>query len=124
MDRISELLRRHRIRIVWTQVLIARLIPVRAPMAFVFSCFGVVDDHSVVAVTICDVRFIFLFVDEDFGWASQILHVVAALALAGLADLHEKFSGLGELQDHGVVGITQRAAGLFFILFLTCAYGG
>src|SRR5262245_815666 len=70
MYRIAELLRGHCIRIVWAEILVAWLIPIRAPVAFVLSCLGVVDDHAVVAVAIGDVRFVFFFVDEDFSRSS------------------------------------------------------
>ena len=40
--------------------------------------------------------------------ALHVLDVVAALALAGLADLHEKFAVLREFQDHVVVEIAGR----------------
>ena len=77
-----------------------------------------------IAVAIRDVRLIFFFINEDLGGPAQVLHIVAAFALARLTDLHEKFSGLRELQDHRVVRVTQRTTGLLLILFLTCTCGG
>src|SRR5262249_16471858 len=120
---IAELLRGHCIRIVGAEILIAWLIPICTPVAFVLARIGIVDDHSVIAVAISDVRFIFFFVDEYFSRASQVLYIVAAFALAGLPDLYKDFPGLRKFQPHRVVGVARRAARLFFILLLTRANG-
>src|SRR5207248_1508403 len=50
-----------------------------------------------------DVNFIRILVDESLRGQSQVLHVVAAFALTGLTDLHQKAAILSEFQDHVVV---------------------
>ena len=84
---------------------IVGLVAVGAPVALVLAGLGIEDDDAVVAVAIGHVQFVGLRVDVHLGRALQVLDVVAALALAGLADLHQKLARLGELQDHVVVEI-------------------
>src|SRR5262249_10331673 len=48
-------------------------------------------------------------IDESFGREAEIIEVVAALALAGLADLPDEFSVLRELEDHVVVEALETA---------------
>ena len=52
-----------------------------------------------IAVAVGDVHFIGLLVDERLGRQPQVLDVVAALAMAGLADLHQEFAVLREFQN-------------------------
>src|SRR4051794_12295706 len=68
-----------------------------------------------IAVTVGDVQLVGLFVDERFRRQPEVRDVVAALAGARLADLHQELAVLRELQHHVVVeGL--RAAGLAFVL--------
>src|SRR4029079_2649579 len=60
-------------------------------------------------VAVGDVQLIGLGIDKYLGGQAQILGVVAALAGAGLADTHQEFALLGELQNHAVV-IQRRTA--------------
>ena len=103
VHRIAELLRRRRIRIVPAVIDVVRLVPVSAPVAFVLAGLRVEHDHAMVAVAVGDIQFIGLGIDKSLGGQPQILEVVAAFALARLADLHQEFSVLRELQDHIVV---------------------
>src|SRR5438045_9639456 len=111
MDWIAELFRRSSVWVVRAEVFVAGLISIRAPVTLVFAGLGVIHNHAVVPVAVRDVRFVFLFVDGNLGRASQILRVVAALALARLSDLKEESSGLRQLQDHRVVGQPKRNPG-------------
>ena len=83
-------------------------------MTFVFAGVGVIHNHAMVAVAIGHVDFVCIFVDEDLRRPPQVLDVVAPLARADLADLHEEFSVLGEFHDHAVVGISDHRSGLPF----------
>ena len=56
-----------------------------------------------IAVAVGDVQFVGLRIDKRLGRQPQIRDIVAAFALLRLADLHQEFSVLGELQDHVVV---------------------
>src|SRR6202035_2314783 len=103
MHGIAELLGGRRIRVVGAQIRVVRFVAVRAPVALVLAGVGVEDDDAMVAVAVGNVDFIGLLVDESFGGQAEILHVVAALAVVGLADLHQKFSVLRKFQDHVVV---------------------
>src|SRR5207248_3028206 len=82
---------------------VVRLLAVSAPVAFVLSGFRVIDDHAVIAVTVGDIQFICSLIDEQFRGALQVLRVIAALALARVADLHEEFAALRKFQDHVVM---------------------
>src|SRR5207302_4866510 len=124
MHGIAELLRRRTIRIVGTKVRIIRFVSVCAPMPFVLSSVGVEDDHAMIAIAIRDVDFIGLLVDKNLRRPAQILDVVAAFALAGLADLHEELSSLSEFEHHRVIGVADGRTGLFLILHLLSARPG
>ena len=77
-----------------------------------FAGLRIEHDHAMVAVAIGDVKFIGPC--RQTSWRGlEIFDVVAAFALAGLADLHQEFSVLRELQDHVVV--EWPAAGLRLI---------
>ena len=82
-------------------------------MPFVFSGIGVEDDDAVIAVAIGDIDFIGSLIDESLRRPPEIFDIVAAFALAGLADLHQEFSILSEFQNHVVV-VTQTAGLLSF----------
>src|SRR5256885_17017743 len=103
MHGIAKLLGWRGIRIVRSQVGIAGFVAVGAPMSFIFSAVCVVNNDSMISVAVGDVRFVFLLVDEDLGWTPQVLGIVTAFTLPRLADLHQKLSGLRELQDHRVI---------------------
>src|SRR5207302_3632051 len=106
-----ELLGWRRIGIVWAEIGVVGFFPVGAPVALVLPGLRVIDDYSVIAVTVGDIQFIGSFVDEQFRGALQVFGVIAALALARMADLHEEFAALCEFQDHVVVvAIGIRAA--------------
>ena len=72
-------------------------------MAFVLTGVGVEDDHAMVAVAVGDIEFVSLAIDEHLGGAFEIFDIVAALAQAGLADLHQKLPVLREFQDFVVL---------------------
>src|SRR5579883_1671265 len=118
MDGIPELLGRWRIGIVIAEIHIVGFVAVRAPMAFVLARVGIENDHAVIAVTVSDEDFVCFLVDEGFRRSAEIFSIVAAFALPGFADLHQEFSCLRELQDHGIIG-AHEAAGLTFFLHLS-----
>src|SRR5207302_882477 len=100
---IAELLRRRIVGIVAAHICVIGLVAVGAPVALVLAGVGIENNNSMVAVAVRDISFISLGVDEDLGWQAQIFDVIAALAALGLADLHQEFAVLRELQNH-VVG--------------------
>src|SRR5260370_29560362 len=106
MHRIAELLSRRIIRIVAAQRRVVGLMAIGAPVALVLAGVGIEHDHPVIAVAVRDDQFIGLLVDEQLGRTLDILGVVAALALAGLTDLHQEFPVLRKLQNHVVVVVT------------------
>jgi hypothetical protein len=57
------------------------------------------DDHAVVHVAVGDVELVGRFVDGHAGGAAEVLGVVAAAALALVADLQQKPTVARELQD-------------------------
>src|SRR5262249_32100740 len=99
MDRIAELLGRRSVGIIWSKIDVAWLGAVSAPVTFVLAGIRVVNDDSMVAVTVRDVRLVLFLIYENFCRPAEVLEVIAPFALAGLADLHEKLSGLREFQD-------------------------
>src|SRR5437879_4039996 len=103
MHGVAELLRGRVAGVVAAERRIVGLVTVRAPVPFVLAGFGIEDDHPMIAVAIGDVQLVGLWIDEHLGGALEVLGVVAALALAWLADLHQELAGLGELQNHVVV---------------------
>ena len=105
--------------IVGRKLRVVGLVAVRAPVPLVFAGIGVEDDHPAVAVAVGDIQFVGLRVDERLGGQPQILGIVAALALIGLADLHQELAGLRELQNHAVVDRPAAA-----ILLSSAASGG
>ena len=60
-------------------------------------------DDAVIAVAVGDVQLIGLGVDKHFGRSLEVFDIVAAFALAGVADLHQELPALRELEDHVVV---------------------
>ena len=100
---IAELLRGRSIRIVVAKVGVVGFVAVGAPVPLVLAGIGVEDDHAMVAVAVGDIHFVGLPCRRTSWPGPEVLDIVAALALAGLADLHQEFSVLGELQDHVVV---------------------
>ena len=115
VNRVAELLRGRRSRIVVAEIHVLRLMAVRAPMTFVCARLGIVDDHAVIAVAVGNIDFVRDAVDERLCRQPQVVRVVAPFALAGLANLHQGLSGLGELQHHAVVEVALDAAGLPFV---------
>ena len=82
VDRIAELLRRRRLRIVPPEIDIVGLVAVGAPVPLVLAGVGVEHDDAVVAVAVGDVQLVGLLVDEGLRRQPEVLDVVAALALA------------------------------------------
>ena len=99
MHGVAELLGRRRIRVVFSEVGVVGLVPVGAPVALVLAGIRVIHDHAMVAVTVGDVDLIGLLVDKRLGRQPQVLNVVAALAMGGLADLHQELAVLREFQN-------------------------
>src|SRR5437588_10879602 len=108
MHRITELLSQRIVGIVAAQRCVVGLMAIGAPVALVLAGVGIEHDHTVIAVAVCDDQFIGFLVDEQLGRTLDILGVVAALTLAGLADLHQEFAVLSKLQNHVVVVVTAR----------------
>src|SRR5579883_2853719 len=115
VDGIPKLLRGRIVGIVAPQIGIIGLMPVRAPVALVLAGFGIEHDHAMIPVPVGNISLVGLRVDENLGGQPQIRDVVAALALVRLADLHQEFSLLRELEDHVVVE-RFRAADLAFVV--------
>ena len=103
MHRIAELLRRAAHLDYRGPGSYRRACAVGAPVAFVRAGLGVEHDDALVAVAVGDIQLVGLRIDEDLSRQPEILGVVAAIARAGLADLHQEFSILRELHDHAVV---------------------
>src|SRR6266550_3260326 len=99
VHRVAELLVDRRVRIVKAHVRVVRLVPVGAPMPLVLPRVGVKHDDAFVAIPVGDVQFIRLRIDEHFRRPFQVFSIVAAFALERMADLHQEFSVLRELQD-------------------------
>ena len=118
MHRRAELLRGRRVGVVAADIGVVRLVAVRAPVPLELAGVGVDDGDALVTVAVRDVRLVRHLVDKDFRRPAEVLDVVAALALARLADLHQKLSGLCEFEDHRVGRVTNCSAGLLFILDL------
>src|SRR5258708_37742300 len=106
MHGIAELLSRRIVGIVAAQRRVVGLVAIGAPVALVLASVGVEPDRLVIAVAVRDDQFIGFLVDEQLSGTLDILGVVAALALAGLADLHQEFAVLSKLQNHVVVVVT------------------
>ena len=122
VDGIAELLRGRAAWIVGTEVCIAGLIAVSSPVALVFAGLGIEDDDAVIAVAIGDIELIGLRIDESLRGQPDIIDVVAAFAVTGLADLQQEFSVLRELEDLVVSEAIHLVAGLgLFILAIDCA---
>ena len=76
-----------------------RPLAVGAPVALVGAGLAVVDDDAPVAVAVGDEELARSGVDLDVGGAVQVRGVVAALRLAGAADLQDEAAVERELQD-------------------------
>jgi hypothetical protein len=74
----------------------------RAPVPFHLPGIGVEHGHAFIAIAVGDIGLVGFGVDPDLGDPAEILAVVAAGTAAGAADLHEKLSVFGELQNMGV----------------------
>src|SRR5580704_14487416 len=108
MHRIAELLRGRIFRIIGRNVVIVRLLPIRAPMPLVLPRLCVENDHSMIAVAVGYIQLVGLLIDEQLRRPLEIIDVVAALALARLPDLHQELSILRELQ-YLVIAEVRRA---------------
>ncbi len=100
VDRVAELRRGRRGRVVGTQRHVGRRIAVRAPHALEGAAVGVVDDHAVVAVAVGQVHLVGLVVDVDLRDLAEDVGARAVDRIARrMADLHQKAPALRELQD-------------------------
>src|SRR5262245_5584824 len=70
-----------------------------APVPFVCARVGVKDNHPTVKVTISHKKFVRLTVDEQTGRASEVLRIVTALILSGMADLKNELSLVRKLEN-------------------------
>src|ERR1700739_4561126 len=113
MDRVTELRCRWCIGIIGAQARVVGVMAVSFPTALGFSCVRIENDYSMIAVAIGNVKLICILVDKHLCGTFEVLKVVAPFALARMADLHQEFSVLRELQDHVV--IEWPTAGLRFI---------
>src|SRR5262245_33989309 len=111
MHRSAELLRRRRVGLIWTEVLVIRLVAVCAPVAFELSGVGVDDRDALVQVAVGEIRLVLFGVDEDLRDAAERHLIVAAadvrrltvfvqrtLAGIGVADLEQELAALRELE--------------------------
>src|SRR5215469_8294927 len=78
-------------------------------MTLIFPGPVIEYDHATITVSIGNVNFICFGVEPGFRGTLQVSDVIAALALAGFADLHQKLSLWRELQDHAVMERRTRA---------------
>ena len=92
VNRSAELLRWWLGRVVWRKFLVVGLVPIRAPVPLVFTCVRIEDDHPAVAISICHIEFVGFWVHQRFCREPQIFRIIAAFAVVGLADLHQKFT--------------------------------
>src|SRR5712692_5642268 len=102
MHRVAELLGGRRFRVVVPHGSVVRLVAVRTPVALHLSGIGVDHGDAFVEITVGDVGFVGLGIDPDLGHPPEVHEVVAAAVLSIVAELHQEFSVLGELQDLGV----------------------
>src|SRR5262245_35891887 len=111
MHRSAELLRRRRVGLIWTEVLVIRLVAVCAPVAFELSGVAVDDRDALVQVAVGEIRLVLFGVDEDLRDAAERHLIVAAahvsrlavfvqrpLARFGVADLEHELAALRELE--------------------------
>ncbi len=98
MHRVAELLGRRRVRVIFSEVGVVGLMSVGAPMALVLAGIRIEHNHTMIAVAVGDVHLIRLLVDKRLGRQPQIFDVVAALAMARFADLHQELAVLRKFQ--------------------------
>ena len=103
VHRISKLLGGRRIRIVASEIGIVRLVAVSAPIPFELAGIGVNHSHAFVQIAVRDVCLICFRVDKNLGNATEVLRVIAAARLAGVAELSDELAVLRELQHLGIV---------------------
>src|SRR5205823_5791160 len=89
---ITELLCGRSIGIVWTEIGVIRLMAICAPMTFVFTGVGIIDDDSMVPISIGHINFVRLFIDKNLRRQPQVLDIVAAFTGARLSNLHQQLS--------------------------------
>src|SRR6266849_4794284 len=102
---VAELLQRWRAGIVTSEVLVARPVAVRAPVALECSSGRIDDGHPVVAVPVSDVRLIVRVIDEDFCELMKGPGVIAAGVRVREPELLDELAVLGTLQDFVVVDV-------------------
>ena len=107
VHRRSELLRGRGLRIVGSEVRVIRLVAVCAPESLELAGVRVDDCHALVAVAVCHVDLVRLWIDEYLRGPLEALVVVAPRACSGASDLHQELAGGGELEDVRV-GVTLR----------------
>src|SRR5216684_3067632 len=99
MYRVAELLQRWRAGIVTSEVLVARLVAVRTPIALECPRGGIDDGDAVVAVPVSDVRLIVRVIDEDLCDLMEGPGVIAAGVRIGKPELLDELAVLRKFQD-------------------------
>src|SRR5262249_19529693 len=82
--------------------LVVRLIPVRAPMTLVGAGVGVEHNDAAIPVTVGNKNLVGFVIHGDAGRSAQMRCVVAVDGHAAAADLQQKLSVLGELENLAV----------------------
>src|SRR5262245_48981773 len=72
-------------------------------MTLVSAGFGIEDDDAPVAIAVGHIDLMHGLVHVDVGRAAEVLRVVAAFVLSGLADLHDELAIEREFQDLAVL---------------------
>src|ERR1700722_11446459 len=112
VNRIAELLWWRIVWVVTPKIGVIRLMAVGSPVPFIFPGVCVEDNHTMIAVAIGDVELVGLRIDKRLGGQPQVFRIVAPFAARRLADLHQEFPVLRELQNHVVVEASKRVGGL------------
>src|SRR4029077_14263751 len=102
VHRVGELRRN---RVVHGQLLVARPVAVRAPVALVRPGRRIEHDHALVAVAVGDVELVRYGVDLHVRGTTELRGRVAAFARARVPDLHQELALGRELDDLVVLGV-------------------
>ena len=103
MHRVAELLQRWRAGIVTSEVLVARLVAVRAPVTLECSGGRIDHGHPMIAVPVSDVRLVVRIIDEDLRHLMKRPRIIAAGVRVREPELLDELAVLGELQDFVVL---------------------